>query len=123
MGMAAESRGCVLVSGSFRFRRMLSTAVLLLAGLVLVGDFVAVSSALDASYVSAVFETPYNNGSFRQLTVNKQTQDVYIGAVDYIYKTFFMGTVRSLKTGSERDRLAKAKVEEGRWIGNLWRVD
>ena len=84
MFMAAESRRCV--SGMFR-RTWTPAAALVFAALALLGGGArAAGGAVDTNYVASVFETPNTNGSFLKLMVNQQTQDVYIGAVDYIYR-------------------------------------
>ena len=45
----------------------------------------SVSSTPVERYQTAEFDVPHDNGSLRLLAVNVESQDVYVGAVDYIY--------------------------------------
>lgn len=39
-----------------------------------------------SSYQTSEFVNPYINGSFKHLVVSEKFQDVFIGAVDYLYR-------------------------------------
>ncbi|GFO07420.1 hypothetical protein PoB_003392500 [Plakobranchus ocellatus] len=81
--MASQSR----IDCAPSFARHLVSLILILV----VAGCVAPSTAQDTvaatpSYVAAVFHTPMQNGSLLHMAVNIQTQVIYIGAVDYIYR-------------------------------------
>ncbi|BFZ08936.1 hypothetical protein BsWGS_11975 [Bradybaena similaris] len=44
------------------------------------------SIKLSTIYETAAFHTPYSNGTFNKLTISAARHDVFIGAVDYLYR-------------------------------------